>query len=183
MHMAAMQLADTSKLTGKSQELLAQTEKKMGLIPNIFKQIGNSPAALEAFLLTRDSLSRGALSDKMRALIGIAIAETYSCEYMLSARVAMAKKAGLSDEEIELAKRQSSKDPKETLGLQFVRSVLLRHAEVSPTDVTELKTAGYTDAEIVELVANASVDMFAFYMIQIAQPEVDFPKVATAFPV
>ena len=180
--MAVMQLADTSKLTGKNQEMLTQLEQSMGLMPNIMKQMANSPAALEAFLSSRDALSKGALSDKMRALIGILIAETYSNGYMLSARVAQAKKAGMSDEDIQSAKDQCSKDPKEDRGLQFVRNVVLRHGELPPSEMAELKAAGYTEGEIVELIANISMNMQVYYLIQIANPAADFPAVATAFP-
>jgi alkylhydroperoxidase family enzyme len=181
--MAAIQLADTSKLTGRSKELLDSFEKGMGKVPNILKQVANSPAALEAMLGTRESLSKGLLDEQMRCRIGILIAEIYSCEYMLASRVFAAKKAGLSDEELKLARQQSSKDPKADAGLQFVRNVVLRHAEIAPGDVAELKTAGYSDGEIAELIANTSFQMFAYYMIQIAQPELDFEPVATAFPV
>jgi alkylhydroperoxidase family enzyme len=181
--MPGMQLADTSKITGKAQEMLTQLDKNMGLTPNILKQMANSPAALEAFLSARESLSKGLLDEKMRVAIGITIAETYSCEYMLSARVAMAKKIGMTDEEIKLAKEQCSKDAKADLGLSFVRNLVLRHAELPDSDVPDLKTAGYTDGEIVELIANASENMLAYYLIQVAQPAADFPVVATAFPV
>ncbi|HEY9680264.1 MAG TPA: carboxymuconolactone decarboxylase family protein [Oculatellaceae cyanobacterium] len=180
--MAVMQVADTSKLTGKNSEMLAQMEKSMGLTPNIMKQMANSPAALEAFLLSKDSLSKGMLTERMRLLIGILIAETYSCGYMLSARVAQAKKAGMSDDDIRIAKDQCSKDPKEDRGLQFVRNLILRHGELPPSEVAELKAVGYNEGEIVELIANTSMNMQVYYLVQIANPEADFPAVATQFP-
>jgi alkylhydroperoxidase/carboxymuconolactone decarboxylase family protein YurZ len=180
--MATMQLADTSKLTGKNQELLTQFEKNMGMIPNILKQMANSPATLEGFLLNRESLSKGLFDGKMAALVGIVIGETYSCEYLLAARVAAGKKAGLTEDEIKLAKDQTSNDPKVDAGLQFVRNLVLRHAEVAPSDLAELKTVGYTDGEIVELIAHACQTLFVYYLIQIAEPVLDFPEVPTAFP-
>lgn len=180
--MAVMQLADTSKLTGKNSEMLAQMEKSMGLMPNIMKQMANSPAALEAFLSSKEALSKGQLSDKMRALIGILIAETYSCGYMLSARVAQAKQAGMSDEDIQKAKDQSSSDAKEDRGLQFVRNLVLRHGELPASELAELKAAGYNEGEIVELIANTSFNMEVYYLIQVAKPDADFPSVATQFP-
>ena len=180
--MAVMQLADTSKLTGKNSEMLAQMEKSMGLMPNIMKQMANSPAALEAFLSSKEALSKGQLSDKMRALIGILIAETYSCGYMLSARVAQAKQAGMRDEDIQKAKDQSSSDAKEDRGLQFVRNLVLRHGELPASELAELKAAGYNEGEIVELIANTSFNMEVYYLIQVAKPDADFPSVATQFP-
>lgn len=181
--MAAIQLADTSKITGRPQELLTQFEKGMGFVPNVVKQMANSPAALESFLTSRDVLSRGSLDASMIAMIGIVLAETYSCEYLLAARIAMAKKAGMSEEEINFAKQQSSKDAKKDLGLSFVRNVVVRHGEVLPGDVKDLSAAGYSEGEIVELLAQVSLNMFVYYMIQVGQPELDFEKVPLAFPV
>jgi len=181
--MVVMQSADTSKLTGKNQEMLTALEASTGLLPNVMKQMANSPAALEAFLVSREALGKGLLSDKMRSLIGILIAEIYSCGYLLAARVAQAKKSGMSDEDIQAAQSQSSKDPKEDRGLQFVRNLVLMHREISPSEVVELKAAGYSDGEIVELISNTSMNMQIYYMIQVAKPESDYPAVATEFPV
>jgi uncharacterized protein YciW len=145
--------------------------------------MANSPAAIEAFLSSREALSKGLLTDKMRSLIGILIAEIYSCGYLLAARVAQAKKCGMSDEDIKLAQTQSSKDAKEDRGLQFVRNLVLMHREISPSEVVELKAVGYNDGEIVELIANTSYNMQVYYMIQVAKPESDFPAVETEFPI
>ncbi len=179
-----LQLADTSKITGKTQEMLSNLEKGIGFTPNIMKQMANSPAALEAFLSQREALSRGALDAKTIALVGIVVAEIYSCEYLLASRVSMAKKAGCTEEELKMARQQSSSDKKVDLGLSFVRNIVVRHASEMPaTDIPDLKAAGYTDGEIVELVANTSLNMFVYYLIQIGQPELDFDKVALPFPV
>ena len=180
--MAVMQSVDTSKLTGKNQDSLVAMEKGWGLVPNIMKQMANSPAALEAFLASREALSKGLLDPKMGLLIGILIAETYSCAYLLAARVAQAKKAGLTDEEIKKAKEQSSNDPKIDRGLQFVRNLILRHGELPASEMAELKAAGFSEGEIVEMIAHTSAGMEVYYLIQIANPEADFPAVATEFP-
>jgi alkylhydroperoxidase/carboxymuconolactone decarboxylase family protein YurZ len=180
--MAVMQLVDTSKLTGKSQELLAVMEKATGMVPNVLKQMANSPAALEAFLASRDTLAKGQLDPKMRLLVGILIAETYSCQYMLSARIAQAKNLGMTDEEIRSAKDQCSKDPKFDRGLQFVRNLILRHGELPASEMAELKAAGFSEGEIVEMIAQTSSDMQIYYLIQVANPAIDFPSVATEFP-
>jgi alkylhydroperoxidase family enzyme len=118
----------------------------------------------------------------MRLLIGILVAETYSCEYMLSARISQAKAAGMTDEEIRDGKDQSSKDPKFDRGLQFVRNLILRHGELPASEMAELKTAGFSEGEIVEMIAQTSSDMQVYYMVQIANPASDFPSVPTEFP-
>ncbi len=182
--MPVLNLADTTKITGKTQEMLGNLEQGLGFMPNIMKQMANSPAALEMFLNSRETLNQGLLDKQMIALIGIVVAEIYSCEYLLASRMVMAKKAGISDEELNLARQQTSSEKKRDLALSFVRNIVVRHASEMPaTDMDDLKAAGWTHGEIVELIAHTSLNMFVYYLIQIGQPEMDFPRVPVAFPV
>jgi alkylhydroperoxidase family enzyme len=50
-------------------------------------------------------------------------------------------------------------------------------------DINDLKQAGFNDAEIAEIVAVVSLNQFTNYFNLTVQPEIDFPKVETAFPV
>ena len=43
--------------------------------------------------------------------------------------------------------------------------------------------AGWSDAEIAEIIANVALNIFTNYFNLVAQPEIDFPKVELAFPV
>jgi alkylhydroperoxidase family enzyme len=43
-----------------------------------------------------------------------------------------------------------------------------------------VRTAGYSDAEITEIVANVAVNIFTNYFNLVAQTEVDFPRVPLA---
>lgn len=171
------------KATGKTKELFDGINKKLGRVPNVFQLMGNSPAALEAYLKFSEALAGGVLDAKLREIIAIAVAETNTCEYCLSAHYAIGKSVGLTDAELELAREQRSENPKYHAALRFVRIMVTSRAEMADTDLTDLKAAGYNDAEVAEIVANVALNLYTNYFNHIAQPEVDFPKVKTAFPV
>lgn len=169
--------------TGKTKELFDGINKKLGRVPNVFQLMGNSPAALEAYLKMSEALAGGMLDAKLRELIAISVAETNVCEYCLSAHTAIGKSVGLSDEELSLAREQRSNDPKYNACLRFVRIMVTSRAEMNDSDLNDLKAAGFSDGDVAEIIANVGLNLYTNYFNHIAKPEVDFPKVKTAFPV
>ena len=57
-----------------SQPLLAAVKKMLGSVPNLFRVVGNSPAALEGYLGLNDALAKGKLDAKTRERIALAVA-------------------------------------------------------------------------------------------------------------
>ena len=75
----------------KSQEtphatipLLNEINKQLGSVPNMMKLIGNSPSALEGYLLMSNSLKKGKIGKKTQERIALAIAEINGSKYCLS---------------------------------------------------------------------------------------------------
>jgi uncharacterized peroxidase-related enzyme len=169
--------------TGEAKAALDAVQSRMGRVPNTFQLMANSPAALKAYLAFSDQLSKGLLDAQMRERIAIAVAETHGCEYCLSAHVAIGKSVGLSDDELMKARQQQSSDPKADAAMSFVRDVLVRKGSIIDADLEEARTAGLTDGEIVELVANLALNIFTNYFNLVSKAENDFPPVKLAFPV
>ena len=81
-----------SNLTGPTREavppasrpLLDAVERQLGVVPNLFRLIALSPAALQGFLDLNGAL--GKASDvKTRERIAITVAQVDGCDYYLSA--------------------------------------------------------------------------------------------------
>lgn len=181
--MARLKPVELENSTGETKAVLEKVNNKMGKVPNIFKLMANSPAAVEGYLNFSDALSKGVLDAKTRELIAITMAEANVCEYCLSAHVAIGKSVGLTDEEINKARNVQHKDPKTEAIMQLARHILLRRSEIEANDLTRFREAGLTDAEITEIIANVALNVFTNWFNKFAQTEVDFPKVETAFPV
>src|SRR3954470_8031017 len=58
-----------------SQPGLRAVEKQLGSVPNLFRLVGTSPAALEGYLSLSGALGRGALAAATRERIALAVAE------------------------------------------------------------------------------------------------------------
>ena len=48
---------------------------------------------------------------------------------------------------------------------------------MTDADLDEVRRAGFDDAQVVELVANAALNVFTNYLNQVAETEIDFPVV------
>ena len=89
----------------------------------------------------------------------------------------MAEQEGLSREEREQAQNFESDDPKRAAALDFVREVMERRGHVSDEAFEEVREAGYSDEQIMEMVANVALTTFSNYMNNSMQTEVDIPLV------
>jgi alkylhydroperoxidase family enzyme len=68
-----------------SQPLLEAVKKQLGVVPNLFRLVSHSPAALQGYVGLSGALSKGALPAATRERIALAIAEINGCDYCLSA--------------------------------------------------------------------------------------------------
>src|SRR5579864_7627184 len=98
--MARLPIIDPEKSTGKTHELLAAVQKKLGLVPNSMRVMVNSPAVLEAYIGFSGALDGASLNAKTRERIALEVADANQCSYCLSAHSAIGKMVGLNEEEI-----------------------------------------------------------------------------------
>ncbi len=177
-----LQPVDVEKATGKTKEVLDTINQKMGKVPNVFKIMANSPAAVEGYLGFSAALANGVLSRKLQEQIAITCAEIHICEYCLSAHYAIGKSIGMTDDELEEARLERSKDPKSDAALSLARLLITTKGELKDGSLPQFRDAGLTDAEITEVIAHVALNTFTNYFNLVAQTEVDFPRIKTAFP-
>ena len=175
--MSRITAVDPAQATGKTKELLNAVQAKLGITPNLMKTLAHSPSALEGYLNFSGALSGGVLNAKFREAIALAVAQANFCEYCLSAHSAIGKMVGLKPEEIAASRQSQSADAKVEAGLQFAQSIVVQKGEVSNGAVEAVRAAGYSDAEVTEIVANVALNIFTNYFNHVAQTEVDFPRV------
>jgi uncharacterized peroxidase-related enzyme len=162
----------------KTRALLEAVQKKMGTVPNIVATMAQSPAVAKAYLEGTSALSTGQLSATLREQIALTVSELDQCEYCLSAHNFLGGKAGLSESDLLDARHGTASDEKTNAALGFARKIVENRGHVNDEDVDELRREGYTDGEIVEIVANVCMTIFTNYFNHIAGTEVDFPQVS-----
>ncbi len=161
-----------------AQPLLQAVKKQLGVVPNLFRLVGNSPAALEGYLGLNGALAKGELEAPTRERIALAVAEVNGCGYCLSAHSYLGKNlAKLSDEEIALNRDGGSTDPKADAAVRFAVKVVNARGHVSDADIEDVKNAGYNDAQVIEIVTHVALNTLTNYVNEVAQTAIDFPVV------
>ena len=74
-----------------------------------------------------------------------------------------------------MAQRFESDDPKRAAALAFVRDVAENRGHVSDGSVEEVRQAGYTDEQVIEMIANLALTTFSNYFNETIGTEVDLP--------
>lgn len=163
-----------------SQPLLAQVKEQLGVAPNLFRLVANSPASLEGYVGMMSALGKGALPAQTREKIALAIAEINGCDYGLSAHTYLGKNpAKLDDAEMAANRNGSSTDPKADVAVRFAAKVARERGHVGAEDVQAIRLAGYDDAQIIEIVLHVALNTWTNYINEVAKTDIDFPNVTT----
>ncbi|OQW59507.1 MAG: alkylhydroperoxidase [Proteobacteria bacterium SG_bin9] len=161
-----------------AQPLLEAVKKQLGVVPNLFQLVANSPAALEGYLGLSGALAKGRLPAATRERIALAVAEINGCSYCLSAHTYFGKNhAKLDDGEIAANRNGGSNDPKADAAVRFAGKVATSRGHVTDEDVRAVKLAGYDDAQVIEIVQHVALNTWTNYINEVAKTEVDFPVV------
>ena len=88
--------------------------------------------------------------------------------------------AKLPADEIILARKGHASDPKRDAAVQFARKVIETRGKVSDTDLKAVRDAGYTDANVMEIVALVVMYSLTNFFNNVFVLEKDFPAVMPA---
>ena len=102
------------------------------------------------------------------------------CDYCNAAHTAVAKSLKLPAEEIEANRQGRSSDPRADVAVAFARKVAVTRADVGEDNVQILRQAGYSDAQIVEIVLNVTANVVTNYVNEAFKTDIDVPRVAPA---
>lgn len=167
--------------TGKSKDLFNAVQRKLGMVPNMMRTMGNSPAVLSGYLSFSGALAESSLGTKLEEQIALTVANINGCEYCNAAHSFIGEKlAGLSLDTIENARVANSVDPKSQAALSFAKLMVIERGRVSASDIESLKQAGFDEAAIAEIIAHTALNIFTNYFNNAVGTVVDFPKVELA---
>jgi uncharacterized peroxidase-related enzyme len=162
----------------EAQPLLQAVKKQLGVAPNLFRLVANSPAALEGYVSLSGALGKGELPAATRERIALAVAEINGCDYCLSAHTYLGRNvAKLDDAEITANRHGASNDVKADAAVKFAVRITNTRGHITSDDFAAAKAAGYTDAQIIEIVQHVALNTWTNYINTVGETEIDFPVV------
>ena len=178
--MSRINVIEKDNANPEQAELLEAIEAQLGMVPNFLKVFANSPAALRAFLGLHGIAGEGSLDAATRERIALTIAQKNECQYCVSAHTALGSKAGLNRAEIEANRAGTSHDAKAAAAVKFARAVAEHNGEVTSAEILEVRNAGYSESDIVEIITHVGMNVLTNMLGKASRIEIDFPKVDLA---
>jgi uncharacterized peroxidase-related enzyme len=176
--MARLTALTPEQATGKTKELFNAIEGKLGMVPNMMRTLGNSSAALEAYLNLSGALGNGTLGAKTGELIALAVAESNSCNYCLSAHTYIgANLVKIDADTLTAARNGNADDTKTDAILKFAKTLISKKGLVNDADVASVKAAGITEGEVGEIVGHVALNILTNYFNNTANTDIDFPVI------
>ena len=149
------------------------------MVPNMMKIMGNSPALLEGALNLADALNGGSLGPQTGELIALAVAESNSCNYCLSAHTFVgANILKMDAETIKAARKGNAADAKTDAVLKFAKLLVEKRGSMNDADVSAALSAGISQGEVGEIIGHVAFNTLTNYFNKTAQTELDHHLVA-----
>lgn len=176
--MSRINIVKSETANADQKALLEAIKGQMGMVPNFLAIMAHSPDALKAFLGLHEIAGSGALDAQTRERIALAVAEGNACEYCVSAHTAIGRKAGLTGDEIDANRAGTSQDARAAAAVAFARALNSNLGDVTQGEFDTVRSAGYSDAEIVEIITHVGMNILTNLIGKASQVDIDFPKVA-----
>ncbi|WP_274425529.1 carboxymuconolactone decarboxylase family protein [Chelativorans sp. YIM 93263] len=168
---------DRNAAPDAAKPLLKAVEQQLGSVPNFIQVLANAPVALEGFLGLYTVAGRGALDIETRERIALAVAEQNSCQYCVSAHTAIARSVGLTDDEIDAARRGASCERKAAAAVTYAKALVASMGAVSTAEFDAAR-AELSEEEVLEVVAHVALNLFTNMLGKSTRVEIDFPEVS-----
>lgn len=176
--MPRLPAVNPDQTSGETRALLDGVKQKLGVTPNVFRTLANSPVALKAYSDFSRTLGDGRLDSQVREAISLTVAGANRCEYCAAAHAYVSRGLKVDDAEIGARLKGQSSDPKVQAIIYFAKRVVEARGIVSDNDVGAVREAGLDNEEITEVVANVALNLYTNYFNHVAGTEVDFPRTA-----
>jgi uncharacterized peroxidase-related enzyme len=178
--MSRLSVPELESDTGPSGQIYAQIKKAIGRVPNTFAAIAaHGPAALKSVLAADAVVAAGSLTKREQEIIKLIISAAGGCDYCVAAHNHLAKLAGVKPEVLkQIRDGQPTGDAKRDALIGFVRKLAQSSGSVTDEDFATIKTAGYSDAQLVEISLAFATTVFTNVFNRINDTAIDFPAVA-----
>jgi uncharacterized peroxidase-related enzyme len=160
-----------------SRPVLDKVEKTLGFVPNLQRLMSISPAALTGWAGLMGQLAT-TLDLKTRDGIALAVSEADGCNYCLAAHSYTARNlAKIDTDEIAINREGKSADPKRQAAIMFAKRLIETAGKVSDEEFEAVRKAGWTDANIIEMIALTAQFVLTNFVNNAVQTPIDFPVV------
>jgi uncharacterized peroxidase-related enzyme len=163
------------QVSPNNQKIFDHMQKAYGMIPNLYATFALNETALADYLALQNRKST--LSAKEREIINLVVSQVNDCKYCVPAHTAVGKMHGFTDDQIlEIRRAQISFDRKYDALAKFVKETTIHRGRPSENAADALFEAGYTRANVVDIMVIIGDKIISNYLHNFTQIPVDWPE-------
>ncbi len=157
-----------------SRELLGAAGAKYGFVPNLMGEMAEAPSMLKAYLALGEALETSSLTPQEQQVVVLTVSYLNQCVYCMTVHSAVAKMVGLPEGEISALRegRPLSNAKLEALS-RFAGLMVDQRGRASEDDVTAFLAAGYTQAQILEVIVGLAFKTLSNFTNHLADTPID----------
>ena len=154
--MSWLRVPDESGLPPEVQALHGPPRERLGFVPNVLRNFALRPSHLLAWNEHYEELMKGGsgLSKAEREMIAVVVSVANECRYCIAAHSAALRKLTkdpvLADA-VGADHATAGLEPRVRAMLDYARKLTLRPTEMAEADVEELRAAGWTDEDVMDI--------------------------------
>jgi uncharacterized peroxidase-related enzyme len=147
---------------------------KFGFVPYLIGVMSQSPATTQGYAQTYALLGETDFTPAEQQLLFLTVSRANECTYCVAAHTLAGKMMGLDEETISAVRDgRPILDLKLAALSEFALKIVEKRGNVSRDDVSDFLTAGYTNAQILEVLLAVATKTISNYMNHIAETPLD----------
>ncbi|MDF9795081.1 putative peroxidase-related enzyme [Catalinimonas alkaloidigena] len=172
--MTTFKVPTREEVNPSNQQIFDKLRDTVGFVPNLYATYAYNDTALGDYLNLQNRKST--LKAKEREVINLVVSQVNECEYCLAAHTAIGKMNGFTSEQIlEIRSGKASFDNKLDALAAFVKNITLNRSKPAPHALEKLFEAGYTKANLVDVIMVIGDKIISNFIHGATQVAVDFP--------
>ncbi|MCX6221397.1 MAG: carboxymuconolactone decarboxylase family protein [Bacteroidia bacterium] len=160
----------------KTNEILENTQKGMGFVPNMYQKMAGNTALLDAYTYSYKSFrASSGFNPVEQEVVFLTVAYLNNCEYCMAAHSFVGDMMSKVPLEVTNAIREGKQIPDTKLAAlsKLTRSLTANRGIVSQDEIDEFLAAGYSESHVLGVIAGIGVKTLSNYSNHVTSPEVD----------
>ncbi|TDT44155.1 AhpD family alkylhydroperoxidase [Halospina denitrificans] len=174
--MTTFQLHDTDSAPRDAKPILEESQKSMGMIPNLHAVLAEAPQTLKAYGTLHELFTNTSFNNDEITVVWQTINVEHECHYCVPAHTAIAKQMGVSDEISQALRNETALPDAKLEALRtFTKQVIAKRGNLDQPDLEAFFKAGYDQQQVLEVILGLAQKTISNYVNHIAETPLDEP--------
>jgi len=172
--MTAFPIHTIDSAPAESRGTLQGVQATLGGIPNLAAGMAEAPSLVRAFFTVREIYASGTMSEGDVQVLSLANAVENDCDWCVAFHSMIAEKSGVSAATIAALRAHGSPtDPRDRALSELTREFIQRKGKVSPASIASFLSAGFTHAQVLEVILGVAFSTMANYAHHVVHAPLD----------